>query len=162
MVVVDYFSKWLEVVPITHQETTTTTVPLLGNVVAWYGILLFWSRTQLRVRTLLTSHGFVVIKGDHTQNDEIAETNNWNITSYLPHTVSENERYWGKLLQNFLTWIYWLDSSNGREMKLLSDLMFGSPSFTDWKWTSSYWICKRPEEQITKSLWFCSKQDSNC
>jgi IS30 family transposase len=38
LVVVDKFSKWIEVVPVTNQEATTV-VKFFKSIVNWYGIL---------------------------------------------------------------------------------------------------------------------------
>ncbi|KAJ8944277.1 hypothetical protein NQ318_009654 [Aromia moschata] len=145
MVVMYYFSKWPEAVPLPNQEAETVAEAFIENVIARHGVPLELHSDQGRNFELELWQEVIKILGIkktrstalHPQSNGMVERHNRTICHYLSKFVSENQRDWDKLVSLFL--LSYRSSQHGsttytpsmltsvREMKLPTDLILGRP-----------------------------------
>ncbi|KAJ8962270.1 hypothetical protein NQ318_018249 [Aromia moschata] len=145
MVVMDYFSKWPEAVPLPNQEAETVAEAFIENVIARHGVPLELHSDQGRNFESELWQEVTKIMGIkktrttalHPQSNGMVERHNRTICHYLSKFVSENQRDWDKLVPLFL--LSYRSSqhesttytpsmlTSGREMKLPTDLILGHP-----------------------------------
>ncbi|KAJ8948177.1 hypothetical protein NQ318_010450 [Aromia moschata] len=145
MVVMDYFSKWPEAVPLPNQEAETVAEAFIENVIARHGVPLELHSDQGRNFESELWQEVMKIMGIkktrttalHPQSNGMVERHNRTICHYLSKFVSENQRDWDKLVPLFL--LSYRSSqhesttytpsmlTSGREMKLPTDLILGHP-----------------------------------
>ncbi|KAJ8952348.1 hypothetical protein NQ318_017242, partial [Aromia moschata] len=145
MVVMDYFSKWPEAVPLPNQEAETVAEAFIENVIARHGVPLELHSDQGRNFESELWQEVMKIMGIkktrttalHPQSNGMVERHNRTICHYLSKFVSENQRDWDKLVPLFL--LSYRSSqhesttytpsmlTSGREMKLPTDLILGRP-----------------------------------
>ncbi|KAJ8943520.1 hypothetical protein NQ318_023030 [Aromia moschata] len=145
MVVMDYFSKWPEAVPLPNQEAETVAEAFIENVIARHGVPLELHSDQGRNfeselwQEVMKTMGITKTRTTalHPQSNGMVERHNRTICHYLSKFVSENQRDWDKLVPLFL--LSYRSSqhesttytpsmlTSGREMKLPTDLILGRP-----------------------------------
>ncbi|KAK2577752.1 hypothetical protein KPH14_011855, partial [Odynerus spinipes] len=110
LVVVDYFSKWLEVVPLLNQQATTIAKALVREVISRHGVPLELHSDQGRsfessiFKELMKILGIKKTRTTplHPQSDGLVERTIRTLLQYLTQFVAENQKDWDEWLPMFL------------------------------------------------------------
>lgn len=110
LMVMDYFSKWPEVIPMPNQEAETVADALVKDIVSRHGVPLELHSDQGRnfestvFKNLMTKLGIRKTRTTplHPQSDGMVERLNRTIAQYLSKFVSQNQRDWDELIPFFL------------------------------------------------------------
>lgn len=146
LVIMDYFSKWPEVVPTSDQEATTVAGALVDNWVSRFGVPLILHSDQgtnfnsMLFKELCKLLGIQKTRTTalHPQSDGMVERFNRTILNHLSMFVSKNQTDWDAHIPMFLLAYRsavheatgWTPSEMllGKSLRLPCDLMFGRPS----------------------------------
>ncbi|CAK9820223.1 Retrovirus-related Pol polyprotein from transposon 412 [Anthophora quadrimaculata] len=150
LVIVDYFSKWPEVIPLPNQRATTIATALLRDVVSRHGVPLELHSDQGRsfestvFKELMQLLGIKKTRTTplHPQSDGLVERMIRTLLQYLSFYIADNQKDWDQWIPLFL--LAYRSSRhettrctpssvlNGRELRLPLDLLRGpSPSTSD-------------------------------
>lgn len=142
LVVMDYFTKWVEAYAIPNQEATTVADVLIGEFISRFGVPLELHSDQGRnfeselFRNLCERLGIRKTRTTalHPQSDGMVERMNRTIGKYLSKVVSSHQRDWDQHLPFFLmAYRSAINESTGqtparilfgRELRLPCDLVF--------------------------------------
>ena len=99
LVVVDYFSKWLEVIPLPNQRATTIAAALPREVVSRHGISLELHSDRSFESAVFKFMQFLRIKKTrttslHSQSDGLVERMIRTLLQYLSLYITENQKDW--------------------------------------------------------------------
>jgi transposase InsO family protein/predicted aspartyl protease len=143
LVVMDYFSKWVEAYALPNQEATTVADVLVKEWICRFGVPLELHSDQGRNFESALFQGVCQILGIrktrttplHPQSDGMVERMNRTLNRYLSKVVSDHQRDWDQHLHLFL--MAYRSSAHettgqspaniafGRELRLPCDLKFG-------------------------------------
>ena len=145
LVVMDYFSKWPEAYAISNQEATTVANCLINQWISRFGVPLELHSDQGRNFESKVFQEVCKVLGIrktrttplHPQSDGMVERFNRTLLEHLKKMVDEHQRDWDKYIQLFLM-AYRSATHNstgqspamvifGKEMRLPSELRFGTP-----------------------------------
>ncbi|GBL63530.1 Transposon Ty3-I Gag-Pol polyprotein [Araneus ventricosus] len=148
LVLMDYFTKWPEAIPIPDQEASTVAEELIRSWISCYGVPMILHSDQ---GTNFNSALFIelckllgILKTRttalHPESDGMVERFNRTILNHLSLFVSRNETDWDTHLPLFLlayrcaehevTGLTPAEMLFGRTLRLLCDIIFGRPSET--------------------------------
>lgn len=148
LVVMDYFTKWVEVFPIPNQEAVTVAEVIVNNWISRFGIPLELHSDQGRnFESLLFKEmcSLMSIRKTrttplHPQSDGMVERFNRTIESFLVKVINKDQSVWDKHIPMFLlayrTSVHESTGKTPSEMmfgynvRLPSELLFGSPPST--------------------------------
>ncbi|KAI5743998.1 hypothetical protein M8J77_024652 [Diaphorina citri] len=149
LVIMDYFSKWPEAFAIPNQEATTVADCLINHWVSRFGVPLELHSDQGRNFESQVFQEVCSVLGIkktrttplHPQSDGMVERFNRTLLEHLRKVVDDHQREWDKHIPLFLL-AYRSASHNstgqspaliifGKEMRLPSELRFGSPPSDD-------------------------------
>lgn len=143
LVVMDYFTKWPEVMPIPNQETETVAEALVENVFSRFGLPMELHSDQGRnfeselFGTVMSIMGINKTRTTalHPQSDGLVERFKKTILDYLSKFIDENQRDWDKKIHfcmlayrsavNETTQYTPAKMMMGRELRLPVDLIVG-------------------------------------
>lgn len=145
LVVMDYFTKWVEAFALPDQKAETTAEALVNGVISRFGVPIeihsdqgrnFESEVFTKSLEILGIHKTRTTPL-HPQSDGLVERMNRTILNYLAKFVDENQRNWDDVLPLFLlayrsvpqesTKITPASLVFGRELRLPMDLVNGRP-----------------------------------
>ncbi|KAI5753631.1 hypothetical protein M8J77_001985 [Diaphorina citri] len=149
LVIMDYFSKWPEAFAIPNQEATTVADCLINHWVSRFGVPLELHSDQGRNFESQVFQEICSVLGIkktrttplHPQSDGMVERFNRTLLEHLRKVVDDHQREWDKHIPLFLL-AYRSATHNstgqspaliifGKEMRLPSELRFGSPPSDD-------------------------------
>ncbi|XP_076660385.1 uncharacterized protein LOC143363724 [Halictus rubicundus] len=156
LVVVDYFSKWPEVIPLPNQKATTIAKTLLTDVISRHGVRLELHSDQGRnfessvFKELMRLLGIRKTRTTplHPQSDGLVERMIRTLLQYLTQFVSEHQKDWDEWIPTFL--LAYRTSQHevtrntpamvlmGRELRLPLDLLRGSNYASERKEEGAY------------------------
>ena len=104
LVIGDYFSKWLEAIPLRNQESTTVAKKLVDRIVSIFGVPLFIHTDQESNFESEVFQELCIILGNtktrttslRPQSDGMVERANRTIEDMLTSFVSENQNDWNE------------------------------------------------------------------
>lgn len=106
----DYFTKWVEVVPVKHATSEVVCRFLKENIISRFGVpnkIVLDNATMfssIDIKNLYFEHGIILSHSSnyYPQGNGQVESNNKNLVTIICKLVDKNQRSWNKVLYNSL------------------------------------------------------------